>query len=161
MLKFISGLLLLISLPFFIISCGSDSEEIITGNATFFADETVGFSKQQITITVTDNNDDPIKTGYLRQYAENPACGMSSGEDVFTVDLPAGTYFVYAVEADSEDPPINGAWFTGLEGYRLEITAGSCQRFTLGDDPFDERENPNARYKGNRLLTVSLVEENI
>lgn len=163
MLKFISKLILFISLPLFIISCSSDGEEeIIPGNATFFADETVGFSKQQITITITDNNDDPIKTGYLRRYATDPNCGMTSGDDVFTVDLPEGTYFVYAVEADSDNPPVEGAWFTGLEGYKLEITSGTCQRFVLGEDPFEERPNPNnttARIKGLKQLKVTLIGE--
>ncbi|KXX69835.1 hypothetical protein [Flammeovirga sp. SJP92] len=162
MLKLISKLLLFISIPLFIISCGSD-EEAIPGNATFYADETVGFSKQQITITITDNNDDPVKTGVLRQYATDPNCGMTTGIDVFTVDLPEGSYFVYAVESDDDsvDPPLQGAWFTGLEGYKLEITSGTCQRFVLGEDPFEERPNPNTntRLKGFKQLSITLVGE--
>ncbi|MBB6461695.1 hypothetical protein [Flammeovirga kamogawensis] len=158
MIKFISKLTTiigLIGLAFLVHSCGSDSE-IATGNATFYADNTVGFSKQQIAIQITNKNDDEIAEGYLRQYNTSPNCGLETAIDVFTVDLPEGTYNVYAVEADSEDT--KGAWFTGLEGYSLTITAGTCQRFRLGEDPFEEQKNPNARLRGLKVLTISVDE---
>ncbi|NLR90708.1 MULTISPECIES: hypothetical protein [Flammeovirga] len=128
-------------------------QEILNGNVTFFANSSVGFSKQPITITITDKNDDEVTRGVLRQYANSPDCGLETANDVFTIDLPAGNYNVYAVEADSDDT--QGAWFTGLEGYSLTIEAGSCQRFVLGEDPFEEQDSPNARIKkGLKILTI-------
>ncbi|OHX66055.1 hypothetical protein [Flammeovirga pacifica] len=167
MRKFISKLSIistLIGLAFILHSCSTDGEDPATiGNASFFADNTVGFTQQAITITITDKNDDEVTTHQLRQYATNPNCGLPSAIDVFTAELPEGKYNVYAVEANDGDA--QGAWFTGVEGYALTITAGTCQRFKLGDNPFEEQEPPaspaaSARLasKGMKLLTITPYE---
>lgn len=134
----------------------SPSQEFLKGKVSFFADNTVGFSKQQITISITDKNDDDVDTGYLRQYTENPNCGVDDVEtqnSVYTVYLEEGTYNVYAVEADNGDT--QGAWFTGLEGYEMKVTTETCQRFKLGDDPFEEREQTNARKQSFHMLSIT------
>ncbi|AZQ62630.1 hypothetical protein EI427_10385 [Flammeovirga pectinis] len=141
-----------------LISLGNSSypQEFLKGKVSFFADNTVGFTKQQITITITDKNDDEVETGHLRQYATNPNCGEESKTSVYTVYLPDGDFNVYAVEADLEDT--QGAWFTGLEGYKMTVTIESCQRFKLGEDPFEERDNPNARLKGLSILSITAMQ---
>ncbi|NME69548.1 hypothetical protein [Flammeovirga aprica] len=159
MLKFISKLILFISLPLFIISCSSDSEEeIIPGDISFWADSNSGFlGDQAITIVIYDNkNSTEIARGVLNEEANDPQCGGETKFSIFTVQLSPGTYIVQAFEDDSEAG--EGAWFNGPFGQEIEVIGGSCRSYRMGDDPFEAQRASNARTKGVKFYGIYEVQ---
>ncbi|ANQ49110.1 hypothetical protein KMW28_07505 [Flammeovirga yaeyamensis] len=168
MRKFISNLSilsLLVGLAFILHSCGTDGEEVDLGSATFYADSNSGSSGGVITILITDKNANEKAEGQLLAYAQDPNCGkeIDGDKDVFTVNLPDGTYTVFAVEGDYNG--IDGSWFNDQYGQDITINNGTCSRFYLGGGDFPKQPaQPNpvagARFSKDHVFMLFKVTEN-